>query len=126
MKTQLSQDLRTVFEDTLRPDLISLLRDNLVPLNDRLITSVETAQAANHDRISSTLFEHYRGLASDIQWIKHQIGTPSLFKDPNGSALVGGRIMPKVPAALEDSKAASDENDTPESGETLQEMQVNM
>lgn len=98
----------------------------MVPINDRLVTSVESAQAANYEKIAATLFEHFHGLSSVIQWIKQQIGTPSLVRDEITSTLVGARSRRKVSAALEDSIAALAESDVPESRETLQEMQATL
>jgi hypothetical protein len=117
IKTQLPQDLRTVFGDTLRPDLISLLRENLLPLNEKLLV-----QNAHQEKLAARLFEHYNDLSTDIKWMKKQIDKPSLVQIQINSALSGTTRRRSLGRVPDETIVAPVDDDIPEDLESLQEV----
>lgn len=122
IKTQIPQDLRTVFEDTLRPDLISLLRENLLPLNEKLLANVQEVQDAHHEKLVARLFEHCNDLSTNIKWMKEQIDQPSLVQEQISSTLSKTNCRRNLGPAPDETIADPAENDIPEDQESLQDM----
>jgi hypothetical protein len=119
MKTQLPQDLRAVLEDTLRPDLISLLREKLL---EKLLTNVKASQDEHFEKLFARVFEPYNDLSTDIKWMKEQIGRPSLVQEQIDSAMSGAKTPRKLQWVPEASTTAPVDNDNVENEESLANM----
>ncbi|PMD49113.1 uncharacterized protein K444DRAFT_301242 [Hyaloscypha bicolor E] len=96
IQTQLPRDLRTVVDDALRPDLMNLLRENLLPLHEKLLANVKDEHDMQYERLAAKTFECYEGLSSDVQWIKQNIGKPSQIQEEINSALSGSNSSRKL------------------------------
>jgi hypothetical protein len=79
-QTQLPQNLRTLFGETLRPDLIAVLRENLLPLNTGFIANYNELQNTYHDKLVSEISQNYHNLSSDIDALKERINNPYVIK----------------------------------------------
>jgi hypothetical protein len=66
--------MRSVFEETLKPNLVGFLRENLVPLNASLLEGHNDAQNAMHDATVSRLSTQFHNLSIDVQNTRAQLG----------------------------------------------------
>ena len=111
---KLPETLRTTFEETLRPELIDLLRECLPPnpTEDRCII---------RDAATAKLSEHYQLISSDIEEIKRQIMRPEIMQQhiqsslQNRSESTGAKALPEPP----DSSTCTDESPTKSLDRTL-------
>lgn len=69
---QLPNNLRTSFEQVLRPDILHIPRDNLVPLSSMLERN-QLTQASNHDVLVGMLTAHCGALRSEMVELRQQI-----------------------------------------------------
>jgi hypothetical protein len=122
IKTQLPQHLLTLFEDMISPNLMSVLRENLLPLNERLRLNVNETQDAHFEKLTTTLFEHYNNLSKDIEWMKEKFNEPSLIYQQINAALSGTKLPRKLESAPRGSTGAAVQDDIPENRDTLQDM----
>jgi hypothetical protein len=75
----LPENLRTTYGDVLRPELIALLRDNLLPLRGDVVAN-HALQAEQYKAICSTLSERYEGLSSGISALKDHIDNSNIMQ----------------------------------------------
>lgn len=57
----------------IRPELIDILHQNLVPLSSTLIEDIRTVQDRSHGVLATRLAKHYGDLSAGMQEIKDQI-----------------------------------------------------
>lgn len=72
----LPDHIRSIFEETFRPNLVGFLRENLVPLNASLLEGQNNAQSAFHDATVSRLSTQFDNLSIEVQNIRAQLGQP--------------------------------------------------
>lgn len=95
-QSQLPQNLRNVFEETLAPELIAALRENLAPLNTGRATH-ETLLEKRHELVVSNLSTNHHDLLSGIYDIKAQIKDTQIIQQQIFTAL-------KDPASMGESR----------------------
>ena len=73
--------LRITFEETIRPELISILRESLPqsPPNDQCITQ---------DTLIANLSEHYQLISAEMEELKQQIKKPQIIQQNIRSSLL--------------------------------------
>jgi hypothetical protein len=76
---KLPGQLRAAFTEVLPPELVSHLRDNLVPLRADILESQEL-QKQHHREMVDKLSEHYTGLSSDIQTLKEDLKNSTILQ----------------------------------------------
>jgi hypothetical protein len=77
-----------MFQQTLRPDLVALLRENLPPLNPTLLEFQEFHNTSNAALVSK-LSEHYERLSSGVEEIRQQIDSSKITQHRIESCLQG-------------------------------------
>lgn len=70
---QLPLNLQVAFQQMIRPELIDILHQNLVPLSSTLIEDIRTVQDRSHGVLATRLAKHYGDLSAGMQEIKDQI-----------------------------------------------------
>jgi hypothetical protein len=95
---QLPDTLRNVFQETIRPELIGLLRDCLPssPRDDRIII---------RDEVIAKLIEHHNLISLDLEEIKRQVTNPKITQQHIQTSLERGHdiIQPNGHPRLLDS-----------------------
>lgn len=92
----LPETLRAEFQETLRPELITVLREHLPPLNSTLLEHKEL-YTTNHDVLTSQLSE----LSTGVTEIKKQMYGFNIIQTRIASALQGQALRPKHKALPE-------------------------
>ncbi|KAF4633160.1 hypothetical protein G7Y89_g4962 [Cudoniella acicularis] len=77
----LPENLRKIFQELLRPELIAILRDNLLSLNPKLLENYEQRQANDHKEVVSKMSENYADLSSARYKIKRQMDDSNLSQE---------------------------------------------
>ncbi|KAI1754891.1 hypothetical protein F4782DRAFT_464263 [Xylaria castorea] len=77
---KLPDTLRATFQQTLRPELIAVLKEQLPPLNLALLDNYQQSRRISGDAQDSRLLELYEGLYSSVEDIKQQISSPKIMK----------------------------------------------
>jgi hypothetical protein len=96
---KLPDTLRTTFAETIRPELVAILRDCLPPN--------PTTSIRNMDAAITKLSEHYQVISSNMQEIKQQLKKPQIVQQHIESSLQGGSGgagQPAQPALLDRSR----------------------
>ncbi|KAI0451866.1 hypothetical protein F5B21DRAFT_485364 [Xylaria acuta] len=103
---KLPDTLRATFQETLRPELITVLQECLPPLNLMLLENYQEAQSISRGAQDSRFPELYEGLSSDVEEIKRRIGNPKITKQRIESCLQGDatKTRQKVLSGAEDPK----------------------
>ncbi|KAI0543273.1 hypothetical protein F4679DRAFT_569382 [Xylaria curta] len=92
---KLPDTLRATLQQTLRPELIAILQEQLPPINLTLLENYQQSQSMNRDTQDySRLLELCEGLSSSIEDIKQQIVNPGILKGRIQCSLRGG--VPKT------------------------------
>ena len=89
--------MRTVFESTLKPDLLDFLRENLVPLNASLLVNSQQRQN-EHEALFAKISEvsrHYESLSVDIELVKQYISRQSSIRRQLELGLSGDDTSPR-------------------------------
>jgi hypothetical protein len=94
---QLPASLRSVFQETLKPEFISLLRENLIPLHTGLIADCKEFQAASQEKLIEQISGLYASLSSDINAIKEQVQGCSILQHQIQRAVSSGLPFSKQP-----------------------------
>ena len=87
---QLPATLRAVFQNTLRPELVAVLRESLPPLTSTLLANYETRQITCHEALLAKLAEHHGEISSHIAELKRQVSNPMLVRQDIESSISGG------------------------------------
>jgi hypothetical protein len=103
-QNKLPEALRTVFESTLKPDLLAFLRENLVPLNASLLVNSQQKQKEHHEALFAKISEvsgHYESLSVDIELIKQYISRQFSIRrqhelGPNGDNTSPRGFLPRT------------------------------
>lgn len=96
---KLPDTLRTTFAETIRPELVAILRDCLPPN--------PTTSICNMNAAITKLSEHYQVISSNMQEIKQQLKKPQIVQQHIESSLQGGSGgagQPAQPALLDRSR----------------------
>lgn len=96
-------------QETLRPELIAVLREHLPPLNSRLFEQYQQRTTGDHLDMGSKLSEYYKCISSDIHAIKVQLQRPTLiqqrleccFRGGNGNAAYNGTHSLQIDQSLD-------------------------
>ncbi|KAI0469254.1 hypothetical protein F4859DRAFT_516194 [Xylaria cf. heliscus] len=86
---QLPDTMRAAFQDTLRPELMTILQDCLSPLNSTLLPNYQGAQNMSREAQGSRLVALYEELSSSVEEIKQQINNPKITTQLIESCLRG-------------------------------------
>jgi hypothetical protein len=70
---QLPLNIKAAFQQTIRPELITMLQDNLVPLSSTFIEDIRTTRNTSHGVLTTRLAEHYGNLFAGIQELQIQL-----------------------------------------------------
>jgi hypothetical protein len=98
---QLPDVLRATLQQTLRPELIAILQENLPPLNASLLESCRELQTTSPDVSAAKWTEQYESLSIGIRDIKEDIRSSTMTQMRVESCLRGHvprRIGPALPA----------------------------
>jgi hypothetical protein len=80
--------LRAAFEGMLRPELIGLLRENLLPLHTKLLEDCRRNQILCHDELVGKISSHYQDFSANIEAVKRLLCNPGFIKTQVRAALV--------------------------------------
>lgn len=76
-EAKLPQKLRTTLQETLRPELLSFLRDNATTLIPHAAADLQQLQIANNEALDLKLQNNHLALLSEIYEIKRQMQNSS-------------------------------------------------
>ncbi|KAH6706514.1 hypothetical protein BKA61DRAFT_739421 [Leptodontidium sp. MPI-SDFR-AT-0119] len=77
----LPDSLRAIVREALPPDLMTLLRDHLSTIDARILSQIDTAQIASHDRVLSSLDGQYQKLFVNIDFLKQQLKVTNITQE---------------------------------------------
>ncbi|KAH9207043.1 hypothetical protein DL95DRAFT_484282 [Leptodontidium sp. 2 PMI_412] len=77
----LPDSLRAIVREALPPDLMTLLRDHLSTIDARILSQIDTAQIASHDRVLSSLDGQYQKLFVNIDFLKQQLKITNITQE---------------------------------------------
>jgi hypothetical protein len=80
--------LRAAFEGTMRPELIDLLRENLLPLHANLLEGCRQNQILCHDELVEKISAYYQDFSADIEAMKRLLCNPGFIQTQVRAALV--------------------------------------
>jgi hypothetical protein len=83
----LPESLRSTFKETLRPELISILREHLPPLKSAISEDYQEIQITSHDTLDTRLSELIGGLSLGMDEIKQQISSSKVIQQRIESCL---------------------------------------
>ena len=106
--------LRTAFQETLKPEMIAILRENLPPLSSTLIENDRGRACRGREKLVMTSSEACRETAAAIEGMKLQINSSETMLRNIESSLRGAYSNPR-PISLKRLDQACDPEETTES-----------
>jgi hypothetical protein len=70
---RLPLNLQLAFQQTIRPELVTILQDHLAPLSSTLIGDIRTVQTKSDEVLATRLAEYYGDFSASLQEIKNQL-----------------------------------------------------
>ncbi|KAN0108885.1 hypothetical protein V8E51_008627 [Hyaloscypha variabilis] len=92
MQQQFPDDLRAAFQEVVPPVLVTTLRENLPPLDSKLLEQYHQIQERNHSALLSRLSEHYEGMSLDIMALKLQLKNSISTQEKIQCCIQGGNV----------------------------------
>ena len=89
-------NIRAIFQEVLRPELISFLYGQLQPLNAGLLNDCQDIQKVYYNTLAASLAEQYNSLSSDMNIIKEHMNSTGLTQRRIELALSGANVHREI------------------------------